>query len=73
MLTDIEAKMRVVLIDTDVTFEYFQSWIRRVSKSRSSPIKIIHTLNCDGMSICAYIPDRDDLTVMLYLHDLMSI
>lgn len=53
--------MKVVLVDGGITFDIFESQIRLVNGSGSSPI--IYSLKHETMSICAHIPWN---TFMIY-------
>lgn len=46
---------RVVLIGGDVTFDLFESLIKRISGSESSFIKSILSLKFEIMSFCAHV------------------
>lgn len=66
-------KNQFILGDKDVTFNQFESHIRRMSGCRLSPIKIIYSFNCKAMSVYAQIRAQKDLIVMLYFHDMYNI
>lgn len=60
-------------MDDDVTFDLFVSQIRCISGSGCYYIKIIYSLKCEAILVCAHEPAQKDLTVMLYLHDLYNV
>lgn len=61
----IRVERRVVLVDGDVSFDKFESQIRRVSGSGSFPIRIIYFLKCEAMSIYANVLAQEELIAML--------
>lgn len=57
----IGGKKRVFIIDNEI------------SESRTIFIKIMYSLKYETLSICAHVPTQEDLTIMLYLHDIYNI
>lgn len=63
-------KKWVFLLDGGIPFHLFEGQIRLASVIGSMSMKLIYSIKCDAMSICACILSQEDLTVMLYLYDL---
>lgn len=51
----IGSERRAVLINDYVTFDHFDGQIKRFSESGSSPIKIMHCLKTETMSVRAHV------------------
>lgn len=60
-----KTKNQFILGDRDVTFNQFDTHIRRVSGCRSSHIKIIYSSNCKARSVYVHVPTQKDSIVML--------
>lgn len=61
-LVYIGGERRVVLINRNVTFDQFESHIRRINGCGPSFINVIYSLKCVAMSIFAHVLAEEDLT-----------
>lgn len=55
----VRGERKVVLIDKGVTFDQFESQIKRVNGCRFST-KIIYSFKCEAMSFCVHVPVQED-------------